>query len=201
MTDIVGSAIALRIQGTHQLMLTLTGDLTGGQMAQQPSPDAPPIAWHLWHSARWADRFQASFRGKEAGPGQPPDPPGQIWTGQGLAGRWGLDPQSLGVLETGMGMEVAVAVSVAQIGKAALLDYARRTFAEVDQAIAEIDVLQLQEPRKSIREYRIDGDRVAEAPGGETTVVADLVFYLTHLGRHIGMIEALRGAMLAMPGI
>ena len=200
MSDTIGNLIALRIQWTHEMTLAVTEDLTDEQLAQQPSPTAPPIGWHLWHVARWADRLQASFPSNMTESGRELDHRSQIWMGEGLAARWRLNPETLGVLEAGSGMEVDVAVSLAQVGKGVLLDYARRAFTDVEQLTADLDVSQLTASRKSVMEFRIDGDSVSEALGEETTVVADLGFHLAHANRHLGMIESLRGSMLGMRG-
>jgi len=201
MTDTIGSAIAQRVQGTHKLMLEITSDLTDAQLAHQPGPDAPPIGWHLWHAARFADRLQASFHSNATMPGQMLDLSSQLWLAEGLAPRWGLDPATLGLYETGMGMSVDVAVSVARVGREVLLDYANRTFTAVEAAIAAPDVARLESPRISVREYRLEGNTIVAAPGAESTVGSDLIYYLAHIARHAGNAEALRGAVLGIRGI
>jgi len=69
MADAIGSAMTQRIQGTHKLMLDVTTDLDAEQFGRQPGPAAPPIGWHLWHAARFADRLQASFNSPGTQPG------------------------------------------------------------------------------------------------------------------------------------
>jgi hypothetical protein len=202
MGEIIVNAVVGRIKWTHHGLISVTEDLTGQQISQQPSPIAPPIGWHLFHVARWADRLQVSFSITPTIEDSQPGRRGEIWRVEGLAAQWGLDPESLGLEESGPGMEVEDAVLVASLGKSILLDYARRVFAEVEQVIGDMNVHQLQQPRLSIL------PQIEVSPSGkpvfagdrESTIYNDLMFHLAHTSRHLGMIEALRGALFAVPG-
>ena len=44
------------IHWLHEALLRVTEELTPEQFCWLPGPEAPPIGWHLWHIARWADR-------------------------------------------------------------------------------------------------------------------------------------------------
>ena len=116
MTDSIGGILKGRIQLTHKSIISITEDLTDAQFAQQPSPTAPPIGWHLFHMARWADRLQASTPVTSDGQSRQVDPRSQIWTVAGLATKWGLRPDRLGSLEAGTGMDIDSAVEVALLG-------------------------------------------------------------------------------------
>ena len=74
-------------------------NLTEAQFTRVPGETAPPIGWHLWHIARWGDRFQATLADRDA--------PAEIWVTDGLPEACGLDPAELGVLQLGMGMDAA----------------------------------------------------------------------------------------------
>lgn len=202
MTDIIGNSIITMIKWTHQSLISCTEDLTDQQIAQQPSLTAPPIGWHLFHIARWADRLQASFLIKATESGKQSDLHSELWVVEGLTTQWGLKPESFGLLETGTGMDVESAVSVALLGKSTLLEYARRTFAEAELAIDKLNVEQLQQTRRSIL------PQLQVSPAGhpyfsgerEVAVLDDLLLHVSHAGRHLGMIEALRGALFAIAG-
>ena len=73
--------------------------------------------------------------------------------------------------------------------------YATRSFEKVDQAVAELDTAQFDEPRISVRAYKRVGEKLVEATPDETTTGADLVFHIIHSSGHLGSIEALRGAI------
>lgn len=190
------------IQNSHGKLLALTEALTDDQFAQQPSPTAPPIGWHLFHMARWADRLQASFAGASTAFDVWPEHSAEIWIVDKVASQWRLEPDRLGLLETGLGMAVEDAVAVAALGKDPLLDYARRAFTAAEQAVGVLDGAQLEAPRRSIL------PQLQVSPTGqpyfsndrEVAVVNDLLFHIAHASRHLGMMEALRGALFAVAG-
>ena len=181
MSDGITSLIVQRIHQTHQWLLDVTSELTEEELVWVPSHTAPPVRWHFWHISRWADRLQASFLADVAEYGQQPDPNKGIWQVEGLAASWGLDPDTLGWLETGAGLDDDVASSLPLPVKSELFGYGQRAFSAADQAVASLDTHQFQEPRQSILE------------GREGTVSSDILFHLSHASRHLGMIEALRG--------
>jgi len=197
MDNIVFDTLVQRLGMVNAHLLKVTQELTEEQFLRRPSPTAPPIGWHLWHIARWADRFQASFPKRGDGnTTEPSDPNRDIWHIENLAARWDLDPGTLGALETGPGMEHDVAASVSKIiGKQNLLHYARRVFAASEQAIKNFPPTDLSNPRKTIMEFEITGATVREVRGKDTTHIADIMFHITHSNRHLGMIEALRGLL------
>ena len=202
MTHIVVNQLAGIVKWTHHSMIALTEDLSNERFAQHPSPSAPPIGWHLFHIARWADRLQASLLVGSAKQSKLSHLSGEIWTGDDLAIQWGLKPGSLGLLEAGTGMDVDSAVSLALAGKSTLLDYARRTFSKAEQALSVQRDEQLQDSRLGILprlEVRLSGE-LYFASDYETILLNDLLFHISHGGRHLGMIEGLRGALFAMAG-
>lgn len=160
--------------------------LTPAQFAEAPGETAPPAGWHLWHVVRWADRFQAGL----ASPGAP----AEIWTSEKLAAAWGLDPEALGVLELGMGMDAAVARALPSMaGQERFGRYQERVLDAAHAAITARDPEELLAPRMSIREYAVVDGVLRYAPPQESTLLADILFHLTHANRHIGNVEALRG--------
>ena len=197
--DLMTKEIAAWLDNTHSWLRNATEDLSDEQMAQQPGPEAPPIGWHLFHLARWADRLQASFQSESSRQGLILD---TIWVRENLAQEWGLNPEDLGWLQTGSGMDVAVAVTVAELGADKLLGYTRRTVTAVEEVIARLNDDNLQQKRWSIfpqlqwplgEVWQVTGDR-------EQTIMSDFLFHISHVSRHLGMIEGLRGAMFSMAG-
>jgi hypothetical protein len=197
MADPSFGLIIERIQRTHGWLLKATEELTAEEVACRFGRTAPPIGWHLWHISRWADRLQASLPNPPFTPDERWDPQRQLWVKEDLAREWGLDPESLGILEAGPGMDHDAAASVGRIRRERLLDYARRVFGSVDQTIAVLRSVDVEADRNSIVEFRVDerGGQLTEMSGARTTVAADLAFHLSHASRHLGMIEALRGLL------
>ncbi len=194
MPDAVAAVLVQRVRMTHGWMLKITEDLTDEQMAWRISQiGPPPIGWHLWHMSRWADLLQASFVSKRPGASQRADPNQGIWETERLVTQWDLQADLLGLLESGILMEKPAASLLPEVGKDRLLDYARRTFAGVDQALADLDTSQFYERRKSIMALQFVGGSAIPGPGADTTVAGDVGYHLSHASRHLGMMEVIRG--------
>lgn len=185
------------IEAAHRWTLDAVADLTPEQLTYHFGPTSPPLAWYLWHLARSADRFQASFSPRGDGNrNEPANPNRDLWHIEGIAAKWKLDPAKLGILEAGTVMSHEDAAALAtQIDTTALVEYARRTFAAADQVLANLTDADLQGARTSIMEFRVDNHAVSEAPGEPTTHWEDIIFYFSHTSRHLGMMEALRGRL------
>jgi hypothetical protein len=71
----------------RQLVHRAAGGLSGDDLAFRPEPGTNSIAWLVWHLTRVQDDHVAEVAGT-----------GQVWTGQGWAGRFGLpfEPESTG---------------------------------------------------------------------------------------------------------
>src|SRR5687767_11211217 len=95
---------------THQRILAFAEKLANEQLFWRASPHNLSIGFHVWHTARWADHFQAAVPGmteelqRRLGPGT------QIWEQEGLAADWGFDAPELGYAATGMHMDDDLAV-------------------------------------------------------------------------------------------
>jgi len=170
---------AYSMRRSHEAMLRIVADLSEEQL-KSSAPNSPSIAFHLWHAARWADLLQAKVPGMTEELGKRLGPATQIWQADSLAQRWGLAPASLGSDENGMGMDDDVSVSLPLPDKAQLIDYAGAAFEAANRAVAAADDEQLAE-------------NCIDMYGRETSVGAAVISHLTHVNRHLGMIEALRG--------
>ncbi len=172
--------IADRVREQQALILAITRDLTDEQFVWQANSHAPAIRFHLWHIARWADLVQAHLPGMSQ---QLADHLGlgrELWVREELADAWGLAGHDLGFLATGMSLSDEAAMALPLPGQAALLDYATRAFAAADRAVAAVD------------------DALFSAAGRDlldrqTSIGGAILNHLLHVGRHLGMIEALRG--------
>jgi hypothetical protein len=195
MSEIIMKLLIEKLQMTHNLMLKASEEITEEQFAWQPSQTAPPIGWHLWHVARWADRLQASFPVEGAEKDNTPDPNNGIWEIENMASQWGSNTSTLGSSETGAGMDIEIATSLPQIGKDKILGYARRVFASVDNVIDGLGVHQLFTPKPGIIEHKVVDDKLTPASAAESTAAEDFGFHIFHAARHLGMVEALRGVL------
>ena len=189
MSTTIQQMVLPRLERTHEMMIRLTEELTQEQLAWRPSqaPPPPPAGFHLWHAARWADYLQSRIPGVTPELGSLLGPGVEISEAQGMVRQWGLDPGALGFAGTGMGMEDQVSESLVLPGREELLAYARQAFAAASRAVGAID--DTQHAQTCIDMF----DR-------ENTVGASIMGYLTHINRHVGMVEALRG-VLGIKGI
>lgn len=86
MSDAVELAVA-SYHKTHKLILSLVDDLTDEQLTFQANQATPPVAFQLWHLARYTDSFPNQI-GLEGA---------MIWQAESLAAQWGLTQETLGV--------------------------------------------------------------------------------------------------------
>ena len=202
MTNIIMDALSFRIQWTQNAIFSKGESLTETQISQQPGPTSPPIGWHIWHTSRWADRLQASFQIESLENTYQGPLITEYWEKENLAQDWKLSKDSLGLLETGATMTVENAVSVSRIGKNKLIDYARRAFDAAEKATSEIDDVMLTQPRFSILPdlQNIPNEKPVYVGDRQTTLFDDFIFHLSHMGRHLGMVEALHGTLFDVTG-
>jgi hypothetical protein len=150
------------------------------QLVRTENSLSPSVAWHLWHCARWADRLQSALQCLPDEPG--PDKAREIWYRDSLAKKWGLPAENLGIYEMGIRMDADVTHKMEWPDPASLLEYGRKTTATADKTLDAI--ADLETKCRSIfprTEY--------------ATIGSDLARYLTHLCRHLGMMEALKGTL------
>jgi len=159
---------------THERLLKAAEELTPEQFAWSAGPSLHSVAWQLWHAARWDDVIASYFHRAMAH-----DPRKQVWERESLAERWSLAPDSMGRRDTGTGMSDEAAEQVRFPDQRQVLAYARLAFAYAEEAIKLIPDEQLLAAAKSDP----DGDTNAD----------NVVIYLEHLSRHLGMIESIRG--------
>jgi hypothetical protein len=95
MQDAADNAIITRIVMAHALLLKATAPLDKRDFSRRFGATAPPIGWHLWHVARWADRVQASLPRASDADDHQPNPNDGLWEQEGLAAEWDLDINSI----------------------------------------------------------------------------------------------------------
>lgn len=165
--------LAGRMAITHKHLVEAAQGCTDEDLLWRPGPTSPPIAFHLWHAGRWADRWAEAVRVAAGGKGS------QRWVLENMAEAWGF-PASLGNGDTGMELPDEEAALLPYPGHGALTTYLRGAFNDLEQAVGSLD-------DKTIL---ADADNLL----GETAPLEDsLIRHLSHVSRHLGMIEALRG--------
>lgn len=165
--------LAGRIAATHKLLVETAQATTDEDLLWRPGPASPPIAFHLWHTGRWADRWAEVLRVASGGKGS------QRWVLEKMAEAWKF-PSSLGTGDTGMELPDDEAAALPYPGHGALTTYLRGAFNDLEQAIRSLDDESILADADDLR-------------GGSAPIEDSLIRHLAHVSRHLGMIEALRG--------
>lgn len=193
MTNKTYQYITNRVYGMHGWLIRAGESVTSEQFSHTFSKDAPPIGWHLWHMARFADRLQAKLTGAAN-----QAPAAEIWYRDVVALTWRLEPEKLGVFETGMGQaHEAAALTIAAAGQSAVVDYAGTVFDACNAVIRQLSDRDLDMTYDGLLDFAYDGKtgRVWEGEPKKSVIIEDLIFHANHGSRHMGMMEALRGLL------
>jgi hypothetical protein len=160
--------LAERMAITHRYLLEAADGCTADDLTWRPGPTSPPIAFHLWHAGRWADRWASVLNG------QP-----QRWHREDLTTKWEF-PAEQGKGDTGMELPDEQAAELPFPGHDQLTTYLRGAFSDLEHAVGALD------DETILR----DADDLL----GATAPLDDsMLRHLSHVSRHLGMIEALRG--------
>jgi hypothetical protein len=149
------------------------------QFAKSMGTRVHSVAWQVWHIARWDDRFAEVIVEKTPELAGRVGPPGQIWATESLAKQWGLPVGRMGRRDTGTEMDDEAADALRLPDRAVVVDYARRVFARLQDVLSALSVASM---------FTV----MADDPDGDT-YAHNIMLYLDHVQRHLGMIEALRG--------
>jgi len=162
------SLLAGRMAITHNQLIEAARACSEEDLAWHAGPTSPPIAFHLWHTGRWADRWAEAI---SAHP--------QRWHREAIGATWKF-PTEQGKGETGMEMPDEEAAKLPFPPRDALTTYLRGAFNDLEQAVGALD------DETILR----DADDLL----GATAPLDDsLIRHVSHVSRHLGMIEALRG--------
>ena len=170
-------------QNIHQTVLSQAESLSDEQLRWKPANYSTSIGFHLWHLARESDYLKAAIL--EYFPQLGPDfgDAKQIWHTDKLAEKWGF-PSDLGETGVGTGISDETAAGLPIPSKAELLSYLRRSYEAIEQFVELLDNRYPHfenvddELRKKIASIRLN-----------------LLVFLLHDGRHLGMMECLKGLL------
>ena len=173
----------------HRNLLHAVSDLSDDQMRWRPSR-GNSIRFNLWHIARWADHMQSVVGTITPGLRDRLGASGQIWFRDALSAEWGFPAHRLGAAGTGMGMDEDASAELPLPSKDKLLAYASEAFAAADRAVRHVREEDLA------RDAEFDPASVPWTSPTEYGTVANWILgAIRHDSRHLGMIEALKGAV------
>ena len=166
----------------HRVVLELAEGLDDRQLNWKPEGYSLSIAFHLWHLARESDFLKAAILDQnpqfvpEYGDGR------QVWEKQRLAKKWGFPEALYEAVGTGLTEDAASNLPIPE--KEVFLPYLRETYAEIEQFIESLD-----------RTYPTFEGVDDELRRQIELVRLNLLVFLTHDCRHLGMMECLKGML------
>lgn len=164
----------------HKVILNLADDLNDEQLKWKPEGYSTSIGFHLWHLARESDYLKAAILYHnpqfipEFGDGK------EIWEKENLAQKWGFPEELHKTVGTGLSDEAAAILPIPK--KDELLGYLRNSYEAIECFIELLDKKYPnfenvdEELRKKIEMARLN-----------------LLVFLSHDCRHLGMMECLKG--------
>ena len=164
----------------HKVVLNLAESLTDEQLNWKPEGYSTSIGFHLWHLARESDYLKAAILQHFPGLELRLEDGGEIWSREDLAKKWGFPMEAHETVGTGLSDEVAASLPIPQ--KNELLDYLRNSYNAIEEFVEQLDTKYAdfdnldEELRKKIERIRLN-----------------LLVFLTHDCRHLGMMECLKG--------
>ena len=171
-----------RLARAHQQFLDMMKEVTDEQASKWAAETAPPIKWHLWHMARWADYVQSLLAPVTAGEADHSNVGKQLWEALGIADDWGFEDRSLGTWGVGSQLSDEETQDLPLPALSKVVGYAKSCFETLERRFAQIDDGLFDTPFIDWHE-------------NDTTVGDATIGYLAHANRHLGMIEALRGVL------
>ncbi|HMD80780.1 MAG TPA: DinB family protein [Anaerolineales bacterium] len=164
----------------HKVVLNLGDGLTDEQLNWKPEGYSTSIGFHLWHLARESDYLKAAIMQRFPGLEIELEDTGEIWARENLAVKWGFPVEAHETVGTGLSDEVAANLPIPK--KDELLRYLRNSYDAIEEFVELMDTKYAdfenadEELRKKIERIRLN-----------------LLVFLTHDCRHLGMMECLKG--------
>jgi DinB superfamily len=164
----------------HKVVLDLADDLNDEQLNWKPEGYSTSIGFHLWHLARESDYLKAAILYHnpqfvpEFGDGK------EIWDKEALAQKWGFPEELHKTVGTGLSDEAAATLPVPN--KEELLVYVRNSYEAIECFIELLDT------KYSTFEH-VDEELKQKIE----MIRLNLLMFLTHDCRHLGMMECLKG--------
>jgi hypothetical protein len=164
----------------HKVVLGLAEDLNDEQLRWKPEGYSTSIGFHLWHLARESDYLKAAILHHtpqlvpEFGDGK------EIWEKEGLARKWGFPEELHKTVGTGLSDETAASLPIPAKGD--LLSYLRDSYEAIECFIESLDT-----------KYSTFENMEEELKLKMEMIRRNLLVFLTHDCRHLGMMECLKG--------
>lgn len=168
------------IKDIHKVVLEFANELNDDQLLWRPRGYSTSIGFHLWHLARESDYLKAIIL--ERTPQLVPEfgTPLEIWVKEGLAQKWGFPTGLNATVGTGLSDEAVETLPIPR--KEELVDYLQRSYDAVEEFVERLD-----------ERYPNFDDVDDELKKKLQNIRLNLLVFLTHDCRHLGMMECLKG--------
>ena len=164
----------------HTVVLNFADGLDDRQLNWKPKGYSTSIGFHLWHLARESDYLKAAILKNYSNLELGLEADGEIWTRENLAQKWGFPLEAHETVGTGLSDEVAASLPIPK--KDELLSYLRNSYEAIENFIDLLDT-----------RYSTIEDLDEELIKKIQNVHLNLLVFLTHDCRHLGMMECLKG--------
>ncbi|MBL8063154.1 MAG: DinB family protein [Anaerolineales bacterium] len=180
MTSLAMYDVLYSFKDIHKVILEFAKDLTEDQLHWRPRGYSTSIGFHLWHLARESDFLIAIILTRTPQLGPDFGEPVEIWEREKLAEKWRFPTEASATVGTGMSDEVASTLPIPP--KKELVDYLQRSYDAVECFVERLD------------ERYPNFDNVEdELKRKLMNVRLNLLVFLSHDCRHLGMMECLKG--------
>lgn len=164
----------------HKVVLNLADDLSDEQLNWKPEGYSTSIGFHLWHLARESDYLKAAILHHYPQVVTEFDDSREIWEQESLARKWGFPEGLHQTVGTGLSDEVAATLPIPK--KQELLGYLRSSYEAIECFIETLDT-----------KYPTFEDMDEESKKKIQGIRLNLLVFLSHDCRHLGMMECLKG--------
>jgi hypothetical protein len=177
MVDQVFRLVIARYATCHQMLLNTALRIDRKRFASSVGSPSLRLDWQIWHIARWTEAVVSELV---------PSAPVlvrkfgtvEIWDQYDLARRWELTETRLGDAHAGTGLSDDEAERLKLGPPSEVVDYARRVFKRADDVLRVPAALEI----------------ASHGPPDEG-LLGELISNLDHDNRHLGMVEAIVGAL------
>ncbi len=164
----------------HTVVLNFAEELDEDQLHWKPKGYSTSIGFHLWHLARESDFLKAIILERTPQLGADFGEPREIWARENLAQKWDFPTELNATVGTGLSDEVAATLPIPR--KEELMNYLRRSYAALEGFIELLD-------ERYPTFENVDEDLTKKLQ----TIRLNLLVFLSHDCRHLGMMECLKG--------
>lgn len=164
----------------HKVVIDFGNSLDEDQLHWRPRGYSTSIGFHLWHLARESDFLKAVILERTPQLGGDFGEAKEIWAKEDLAKKWGFPTELNATVGTGLSDEMAATLPIPR--KDELMEYLCRSYAALEKFIELLD-----ERYPNFEQVDEELEKKLQ------TIRLNLLVFLSHDCRHLGMMECLKG--------